>query len=450
MPTKFKMPSEGMVVRGSTDDDFEERYVNSFLKDIDAQFSLPRIEHLGPGSFAGPCRFLEYAQPIDIYYQYSVHEDTQGRKPAAFSTFMRIYHQVFGKYLKFRDKREHAQCNVCASHRRKIKLAKTKSTRVQFVKEYSMHVLQQWMDRQIYWKMRALSQRFFATSVHSGHLQDNIYSSCLTCIMDGMDQSKLRTPRFQGRISKMAEALFRPTLHLAAVWIHGKKIHLPISDESLKKDSTTQLEQLARALSDLVADVGSGGLPLGCMIQQDNCFREGKNQFVLLFALILTIAGAFRWTGLSFLRTGHSHEDVDQIFGQLSRLLRGKSFCTPEGLIRILQTAAGTPGQSRQIRGTAVAPYKLDETACWKPFTQQVSFVLKGLRFLTGFIHVYCCLSVPHKWVVSLLGDCFFNHLRTQSLLPVLRTGGHRARHLEQCHQCGGLSSRWSPSPSSP
>ena len=387
LPTKFKMPSEKVQKYHMNDEDFQERYVTAFLRDVDSQFALPRIEHLGPGSFAGPCRFLEYAQPIDIFYQYSAHEENDGRKPASLATFMKVFKKIFGTYLKFRDHSEHAQCNICGRLKGKIKAGKSKQQRLDFVGEYSRHVLSQWMDRQIYWKLRALSQRYFGT-IGITQIQDSIYSSCLTAILDGMDQSKLRTPRFgYQRISKQLEALFRPTLHLTAAWLHGHKVWLPVSDESLKKDSQTQAEILSRALSDLCVSVATKQLPLGFHLQQDNCFREGKNKYIVSYCLLLVVVGAFRWSSTGFLRTGHSHEDVDQIFGQLSRLLKGKSFSTPEALIKLLRSAASrSSSQPAQIRGSQVCPYKLDEVACWKVFTQQLGLDFKGLRHLVVFI----------------------------------------------------------------
>ncbi|CAK9112760.1 unnamed protein product [Durusdinium trenchii] len=115
------MPSEKVLKANAHDEDFEERYVTNYLRDIDAQFAMPSIEHLGPGSFSGPCRFLEWAQPVDIFYQYVAHEENEGRKPSTLTTFMKVYHKVFGTFLKFRGKLEHAQCNHCARLKAKIK-----------------------------------------------------------------------------------------------------------------------------------------------------------------------------------------------------------------------------------------------------------------------------------------------------------------------------------------
>jgi hypothetical protein len=65
-------------------------------------------------------------------------------------------------------------------------------------------------------------------------------------------------------------------------------------------------------------------LPLGVHIQQDNTSREGKNQFLLRWCILLIIFGCVRWCTLGFLRTGHTHENIDQLFAQVCAVIRVK------------------------------------------------------------------------------------------------------------------------------
>ncbi|CAK9077854.1 unnamed protein product [Durusdinium trenchii] len=389
LPDKFVMPKQHALEDHEEDSDFEERYCNSFLKDLDPQFQLPSPEHLGPGSFKGPRRYLEHAQPIDLFYQYKAHETSEGRQPASLSTFMRCFKKVFDTHLKFREKCEHAQCDVCGRLKRKIKEALCKSDRLEFSRQYGRHILSQWLDRQVYWKLRALSQSYFHSREALAHGPNiNIYNSLVTIICDGMDQSKLRTPRFgYKRLCKGLEPLYRPTLHLAAVWLHGLKLLLPISDESLKKDSETQIELLVRGLQ-VLYDSSPAQLPAGLHIQQDNCAREGKNRYVAALGIMLVALGIFRYCSLGFLRKAHSHEDVDQVFGQISRLLRGKCFNSPEELIKLLNQCAGAnqADSSTRLRGTSACAFKLDQAAKWKAWVRQLGIVLKGRVHLFKFV----------------------------------------------------------------
>ena len=141
-------------------------------------------------------------------------------------------------------------------------------------------------------------------------LSTELSSSVLCCIADGMDQAKFRCPKVKGRPSKSLEALYRPTLHCAGFWIHGHQLRLTVANEDLKKDSVTQLELMFLALSSLREQHNK--LPLIFHLQQDNCFREGKNQYVGAAMILLVILKVFRGTALGYLRTGHSFWANDQ------------------------------------------------------------------------------------------------------------------------------------------
>lgn len=140
---------------------------------------------------------------------------------------------------------------------------------------------------------------------HARMLIDSIASNTLCINIDGMDQSKFRIPRL-GRIAqpKMLQALFRPTLHVTGSWLHGHRLGLWVSDEDLRKDSTTQQEVLSRTLSDAYQRFGS--LPMGCCLQQDNCYREGKNRHIVSHMVLLVALRCFRFCVCNYLRTGHS------------------------------------------------------------------------------------------------------------------------------------------------
>ena len=131
-------------------------------------------------------------------------------------------------------------------------------------------------------------------------------STSLLCVnQDGMDQAKFKTPRCREQPSKMFLKLFRPVLHVAGTWLHGKRLYFAISDMDLPKDSETQCEQLARALSAVCNE--HGRLPLGLAVQQDNTYREGKNRHFLGFVILLVALKALRWVSANYLRVGHRY-----------------------------------------------------------------------------------------------------------------------------------------------
>ena len=339
----------------------------------------------GPGTFDGPRRYLEWARPVDLYLQYQQYAESTGQSIASFTTFLRLMKAIFQHHLRFRDKAEHAQCDVCHKLRSKIRKSKTKPEKDAATQSYSKHLLSQWLDRQRYWSMRTLSRHFFAQELHFAKKfsQSDLKSSLLTCIQDGMDQSKLRIPRngYQ-RISKAMEKLYRPALHLVGTWFHGWSLRLSITDEDCKKDSQTMLELITLGLCNLVDTTNS--LPLMFHLQQDNCAREGKNRWVVAYMLLLVILKIFRGTSMGFLRTAHSHEDIDQCFGQISRLLMGKRCGSADEMVALLADATmggrGDDGAKSRLRASMVDCFKLDEVSIWKAFTEQVGLRFKGLR----------------------------------------------------------------------
>ena len=108
----------------------------------------------------------------------------------------------------------------------------------------------------------------------------------LVCVMqDGMDQAKFCCPRVKGLESKsnLFSQLYRPRLHVAATWVHGRRFHIAVSDEDMPKDAVCEIEQLSRALDALFHDVG---LPMGLSCHADNTYREFKNRHCLSFMML--------------------------------------------------------------------------------------------------------------------------------------------------------------------
>ena len=61
---------------------------------------------------------------------------------------------------------EHAQCDSCSKYKQSIGQARTADEKTRLQRQYSGHLLSQWLDRQFYWAVRSLSQSFFSTQIH--------------------------------------------------------------------------------------------------------------------------------------------------------------------------------------------------------------------------------------------------------------------------------------------
>ena len=91
-------------------------------------------------------------------------------------------------------------------------------------------------------------------------------------------------------------------MHVIGCLIHGFGLLLAASEPDLAKDSNCQIEIIALALNRLYGRCGV--LPLHLHIQADNTCREGKNQYVFIFAAVLVQLHVFKTVSLCFLRKG--------------------------------------------------------------------------------------------------------------------------------------------------
>ncbi len=57
------------------------------------------------------------------------------------------------------------------------------------------------------------------------------------------------------------------------------------------------------------------------LLQMDNCVKDNKNRHLLVFFSLLTTQEIFEEVQLGFLVVAHTHEDIDESFGYLSKKL---------------------------------------------------------------------------------------------------------------------------------
>ena len=63
-------------------------------------------------------------------------------------------------------------------------------------------------------------------------------------------------------------------------------------------------------------------------LQADNCYKENKNQYTLFYLALLIAWGWFDDVYMSFLPTGHTHEDIDRLFSYLRIILKRDEYNT--------------------------------------------------------------------------------------------------------------------------
>lgn len=257
-----------------------------------------------------------------------------------------------------------------------IKAAHQPLARQAAIERYSEHVLLQWMDRQVYWN--AVHMSLALRQLVSTGMQLNAVlrtSSQLCLIVDGIDQAKFRIPRILRRPHAL-DRLLRPALHIQGAWAHGFGYHLAVADADLPKDTASNVEVIARLLESIYIE--HGALPQALHLQQDNTCRECKNQLIVKFAAKLVALKVFRSVTLSYLVTGHTHENIDGTFGQVTVKLSATEFDSADDVVRILNGLLKDLGIDPGAR-RATSSYKLDEVADWQEWFNETGLALSRL-----------------------------------------------------------------------
>ena len=227
------------------------------------------------------------------------------RKVGSYKTCSRVWQQRFAKLLAFRDFKQHACCNTCAELKDEVRFAATYSQKIAAAAAHAKHLEQQWRDRLVYWRLRAASQQ-------SG-------SSWLTIIVDGADQAKFRVLKAT-EWPKALETEWRPKVKVVGCLAHGHHMSFTFVEENVPKGSNLTIEILVRALDRIYQDLADRGeeLPAHLWVQADNASGENKNQWLFRFLAVVVDRGVCRSAVMSMLQVGHTHEDIDAIFGVMS------------------------------------------------------------------------------------------------------------------------------------
>ena len=174
LPSRLEMPAFSKAGTDFFNDDADLghenalRHLQGFLRGLDAAIYNPDANNIGPGTIKGPRRFVQTTTATSLYQDYCGYERAAGREASCLNTFLRCFHKVFETHLGFRSKGLHTYCDFCSRMKVETKKAKTKERRQEVQRLYSNHLVQQWLDRQFYWSMRALSAESFRTSQRLG------------------------------------------------------------------------------------------------------------------------------------------------------------------------------------------------------------------------------------------------------------------------------------------
>ena len=211
--------------------------------------------------------------------------------------------QDFQNRLRIRHQGHHAKCSTCCRYRLIIERLGRGPARVSQLQLYKDHLARQYKDRQCYWAHRSKS-RIEATSGHQ--------ISHVSCILDGMDQSKHCYPRSQCLQAKEFNTWVRPRLQSTTLICHGHSILVALSPQNTSPCGSRSLEILAYMITKQLDYIHWPNVFLH--LQADNCSKELKHQTSMRMMSTHVCLHRIRGCEFSYLSSGHSHEDIDAYF----------------------------------------------------------------------------------------------------------------------------------------
>jgi hypothetical protein len=169
LPTRIAMPSDMRASHNvdseffaidDRDEDGPVRFINHFMASLNSYGNDPTSMNIGPGTFKGPRRHLQHSTMTELFWEYCAYMSSHSKPPASYTVFQRVFKKVFENHVRFRAKSEHSQCETCSALKRQSAAARTRDLRDKINRQYSTHLLAQWLDRQIYWSYRSMSMNW--------------------------------------------------------------------------------------------------------------------------------------------------------------------------------------------------------------------------------------------------------------------------------------------------
>jgi hypothetical protein len=247
------------------------------------------------------------------------------------------------------------------------------------------HIVGQRAHRELYYGNRYISDK---------------YPEKMLCIIhDKMDHSKTASPHFSHK-TKATDSFFKMPVAVTGMIAHGHgdvryahyglgifptdsnhtigSIAKLLRDlEGPPKNSSRKLFSIGRDQSTLTKALLNGSetcldslippppvplepnpLPPILTLQLDNASGDNKNRWVFAYCSMLIYKGVFREVYINFLIVGHTHEDIDALFGRWSSMLKTNNYPTLPRLMKSFMECETVP----------VIPHFIEEVPDFKTF----------------------------------------------------------------------------------
>ena len=259
---------------------------------------------------------------------------------------------------------KHAQCDVCSELKALQRAAKDPKEKVRLALLLVEHQDAQQRDRHCYYKARELGRR-----------------GLVLCVMqDGSDQERYRVIRVCRSPKELEESGPCPRLKLVGTLIHGVVGCFNVLEEDMPRDAQTTVELLFTSIEEARRELESKGksLPPELWLQLDNTPAENKNQTVFSAVAALVAKGVFESASIAFLRKGHTHEDLDGLWGvNSSELDHVTTWDHPGDILAHTQRV-----MSRTLGHVKATTRKLDFIRSWNSWREGLG--VTGFPGITG------------------------------------------------------------------
>jgi hypothetical protein len=257
-------------------------------------------------------REQRYANP---YLGHRDDEMPEDPRIATYGYFCLIWDHHWKTKLVVRKWLPFAKCDKCIDIRNRCSATRDAALKETLNAELRAHLQFVKRERAAYAAKRLL-----------GRYQGDKY---LSLIIDGADQSDHQLPHVAQQSHSTSES-WKLKLHLLGVLVHGKGAYVYTCPAHIAQGNNVTIQ----ALWDTIVKIREtdGKLPGVLFLQLDNTTKSCKGRWLMAFLALLVEYGVFERVLLSFLPVGHTHEDIDQFFSCIARVLRRYNALSRHGL----------------------------------------------------------------------------------------------------------------------
>ena len=287
---------------------------------------------------------ISIGNKLQIYQKFLIYVQGLPQKnwetPLQASTFYTIWKKRL-RNIKVPRSTSFTKCDTCCKFKDRLsQIGSTYANRAKWVAEFDCHLDQQMEERKQYYRNREHART---------HPEE---AWCL--MVDGMAQHATNVPSFPVK----PKSLFGKQtydLHVIGVMFHGAaQNQVYVHDSSVPTGPSNTIQCIWNAI---VEQSKVQKLPPVLYLQLDNTASDNKNHHVFEFAAWLVEEGYFQdvfflfktfshlthtlfsQVKIGFMMVGHTHDDVDQMFGCFSRGFKWKDhpLFTMDDMLEILR-----------------------------------------------------------------------------------------------------------------